>query len=479
MYKDILLLGLCWFSVNFFGHAFAANNQQPIILKAVDQILEVNGKKSHVFNIIQPNGVEGYVGKKGDFFNVVLQNETKVPISIHWHGIILPNDQDGVPYVTQLPIAPGHDHHYYFKLLQSGTYWMHSHYEFHEQELMVAPLIINDSEDAYAKDKSIIVMLHDFSFTKPAIILDQLRHQTMGAMSSTKMSTTKRDLNDVKYDAILANRHTLKNPQIITVTPGETIRLRIINSASASNFWVYTGQLSATAIAVDGQNIHPYVNKQFQLAIAQRFDLEVQIPKKEGLYPILAQVEGTNKQAGILLKTPKAKIVAFSEFAKTIAPPLNDQQESQLHPIYPIAKKNVDRVLKYKLTGKMAGYVWMMNNEVWPRIKPLKINKGERVKMIYTNDTDMAHPMHLHGHIFQVAEINGVSIDNGPLRDTILVLPHTSKTIIFDANNPGIWMNHCHVLYHMIAGMMTTTNYSNYREPSYYQALIKGKINTI
>jgi len=124
----------------------------------------------------------------------------------------------------------------------------------------------------------------------------------------------------------------------------------------------------------------------------------------------------------------------------------------------------------------MKNYIWKINNEVWPRIKPLTITKGDRVEMVFRNDTNMAHPMHFHGHVFQVSEIDGKALANGPLRDTILVLPHSTKKIIFDANNPGIWMLHCHVLYHMKAGMMTTTNYVGYPEPKYYQALISGKL---
>jgi FtsP/CotA-like multicopper oxidase with cupredoxin domain len=124
----------------------AAADQQakPIILKAVEEPLIINGKKSQVFNIIQPDGTKGYTGYKNQYFDVVLKNETSVPVSIHWHGLVLPNDQDGVPYVTQLPIPPGQSHSYHFKLLQAGTYWMHSHFKFHEQELMTAPLILKD-----------------------------------------------------------------------------------------------------------------------------------------------------------------------------------------------------------------------------------------------------------------------------------------------------------------------------------------------
>lgn len=443
---------------------------EPKILNAVEENLTVNGKTTRVFNILQPNKAEGYVGFKGDFFDIVLNNKTSVPISIHWHGIILPNNQDGVPYVTQLPIQPGQSHHYYFKIKQAGTFWMHSHYKFHEQNLMTAPLTFKDKHDTYASDKEVTVMLQGFSFTKPEKIFYNLQHKKMMPMLN---SAKKPDLNDVNFDAYLANRRTLDNPQVVYVKPNEKIRLRLINGSTATNFWVLTGKLTGKAISVDGNNIVPIQNTRFQLAVAQRLDLEVTVPKSGGVFPILAQVEGEKNQTGIILATKNATIPQLSQQAATVVPALNDQQEQQLHSLQPLSPKPIKTTLNYKLTGDMQRYVWKINDEIWPHIKPLKVTKGERVEMVFKNDTNMAHPMHLHGHVFQVSEINGNKLDNGPIRDTILVLPHSTKKIIFDADNPGIWMMHCHVLYHMAAGMMTTTNYYGYPEPSYYQQLIQ------
>lgn len=446
----------------------------PTVLKAVEKTIIVNGKESKVFDIVQPDGTQGFTGIKGKYFNVTLKNETTVPISIHWHGLILPNTQDGVPYVTQLPIPPGKSHHYYFKLLQAGTYWMHSHFRFHEQNLMTAPLIIHDPQDIYKNDKEITVMFQGFTFKDPKKIFYDLQHKkkpiNMASMGN------KPDLNDVTFDAFLANRRTLENPDVFQVRSNEKIRLRIINGSTASNFWIDTGKLKAKAIAIDGNNITPFENTQFQLAIAQRIDLEVTIPKNGGAFPVLAQTEGTAQQTGIVLATPGATIPHLSQQPEKQAPALNNKQEFQIHPLQQFTDKPINTTLKYDLTGDMQKYIWKINNEVWPRITPYKIKQGERIAMLFTNNTGMSHPMHFHGHVFQVIEINGKKLANGPMRDTILVLPHSSQKIIFDANNPGIWMTHCHVLYHMVAGMMTTTNYLNFPEPDYYQELIAGKI---
>lgn len=447
----------------------------PTTLKAVEQTITVNGKKSKVFNIIQPDGTQGYIGTKGEHFDVTLKNETTVPISVHWHGLILPNNQDGVPYVTQLPVQPGKSHHYYFKLVQAGTYWMHSHFRTHEQTLMTAPLTIHDPQDKYKSDKEITVMLQGFTFKNPEKIFYDLQHKK-NSMNMANMGN-KPDLNDINFDVFIANRRTLDNPDIFQVKPEEKVRLRIINGSTASNFWISTGNLKAKAIAIDGNDIKPFEDTTFQLAIAQRIDLEVTIPKNGGAFPILAQTEGTKQQTGIILATPQATIPHLSQQADKLAPALDNTQEYKIHPLQPLADKSITTTLKYDLTGDMQKYIWKINNEVWPRVKPYKIKQGDRVAMLFTNNTGMAHPMHFHGHVFQVAEINGKKLENGPLRDTILVLPHSTQKIIFDADNPGIWMMHCHVLYHMLAGMMTTTNYLDFPEPNYYQDLIAGKIN--
>lgn len=447
-----------------------AEENKPVILKIIQTSIVVNNKKAPVFDIIQENGAEGFTGVKGHEFNAILKNETQVPISIHWHGLILPNNQDGVAYVTQLPIPPGGSYHYHFPLVQAGTYWMHSHYRAYEQQLMEAPLIIQDPKDPYRGYKNIIVSLADFSFKNPETIFADLKNK---ASKKMKMPM-QQDLNDVQYDAFLANRRTIKDPDIINVTSGEKIRLRIINASSATNYWINTGSLEGTLIAVDGQAISPLKAQEFPLAIAQRADILVTIPKQNGTYPMLAQVEGTKKQSGILLVTANTPAKIPTELAAKNVGALNDKQEMLLHSLNPLPSKPITKVLHYSLEGNMEKYIWMINNEVWPQVKPLTIKKGERVAMIFTNNTNMSHPMHFHGHIFQVTNINGKAINNGPLRDTILVLPHSTKTVIFDAENPGIWPMHCHVLYHQLAGMMTTINYQNYPPPEFYELLINS-----
>ncbi len=424
----------------------------------------VDGKPATVYRIVQPDGSWGYHGVKGQYFDAVVKNQTDVPTTIHWHGLIVPNNQDGVAFVTQPLIPPGGQYHYHFKLIQSGTYWMHSHYDLQIQQDLSAPFIITDPNEKQ-NYKEVIMFLTDFSHKSPQAILHELRS---GAdMSSMKPDLP--DLNDVSYDAYLTNYRTLKNPEIISVNPGETVRLRIIDGAAATNFFVNTGKLKGQAIAVDGEAIKPLSENKFQLAIGQRMDILVKIPSREGAYPILAQGEGSHLQTGLILQTKKAILPSVSETASQEAGALNYAQELKINATHPLSVKPAQQTLMVKLGGDMAKYIWKINNQVWPDITPLSIQPNNRIEMIFINETNMAHPMHLHGHVFEISKINGQTIKDGAMRDTVLVLPHTSVNVEFDSNNPGNWMLHCHMLYHQESGMMTVINYVGIKPPSKIQ----------
>lgn len=428
----------------------------------------VNGKSSEVYRIEQPDGTWGYQGIKGQMFDAIVKNATDKPLVLHWHGLIVPNDQDGVPYVTQPPIPAGGEYHYHYKLLQSGTYWMHSHYEFQMQQEMSAPFIIYDTPTQSQTQQDVVMLLTDFSFTKPKELFAELRQKMMtqggsmsASMSSKGMDMGKAgapDLNDVKYDAFLTNYHTLSQPQIVNVQPGKPVRLRIIDGAAATNFFVNLGQLTGQLIAVDGEPIHPITGSSFSLVMGQRVDILVNIPQGEGSYPILAQGEGTAMQTGLILVTPKAKIPTISETASTTAGAISMQQELALKPLNPLPIKPVAQTLTVNLAGDMSKYIWTLNGKEWPDYSPLETKQGERVEIIFNNLTSMAHPMHIHGHVFEVTEINGKPIQ-GAMRDTVLVPANGTVKIQFDTDNPGNWMIHCHVLYHSEGGMMGILNY--------------------
>jgi FtsP/CotA-like multicopper oxidase with cupredoxin domain len=457
----VALSGLSLFIIAFFIIMYKAGSstQRPITLTIKKIPITVHGKTAKVYQITQTDGTWGYHGVKGQYFDVIVDNQTDEPTALHWHGLVLPNQEDGVPGITQPAILPGQKYHYYFKLQQSGTYWMHSHYAFQLQQLMSAPLILQDAQQTDAHD--VVMLLTDFSFKSPEVLFNELRHQkTSHAYSmNMKMSSMSQDLADVQYDAFLTNYRTLEQPQIVRVTPGETVRLRIIDGAASTNFFVKLGSLSGKLIAVDGEAINPLTQSAFNLVMGQRLDVLVTLPKGEGAYPILAQGEGTAMQTGLILATPKAVIPSIPEKTHNVAGAITLQQESQLTPIQPLSRKSVTQTLVVNLTGNMSDYVWEINGKVWPNYTPLITKEGDRVEMVFHNLTDMSHPMHLHGHVFEVTEINGKKYQ-GALRDTVLIPAHGTIKIQFDADNPGNWMIHCHVLYHSEGGMMTILQYA-------------------
>lgn len=433
-------------------------------LQTVDKKISIDGKEATVLALSQPDGTLGIRAKKGQLFDVLLKNSMQVPTSIHWHGLILPNAQDGVAFVTQYPLYPGLSYHYQFPLVQAGTFWMHSHFGLQDQQLLSAPLIIYEPEDAQIADQEAILFLADFSFKSPTEIYQHLRckndkKETM----SIKMGS--RDIVEVDYDAFLINYRTLEDPDIVKVEPGKRVRLRVINGASATNFFIVLGSLEGEAIAVDGNRIKPWRGSQFELAVAQRIDIVLTIPEEGGFFPILAKGEGTDKQAGLILSTKETLFLSKqSGKAQEKAGPFTNAQEMTLQALSPLAKKTVDKQIVIELGGDMTNYVWTMNGQSWPEVTPIVVERGQRVEIVFKNITSMSHPMHLHGHVFQVTAINGIPVA-GAMRDTVLVMPNSSVSIQFDADNPGVWPLHCHILYHLEAGMFTVVRYKDFIQP--------------
>jgi FtsP/CotA-like multicopper oxidase with cupredoxin domain len=216
-------------------------------------------------------------------------------------------------------------------------------------------------------------------------------------------------------------------------------------------------------IATDGMPVVPVSGSHFPLAIAQRIDLRVQLPA-EGAFPILSYREGATEQAGLILATRGAPIKKLP--LKNAAPAglLTLDLERQLVAASPLAPKPIDQSFDLRLQGDMARYAWPINGIVFDTANPgsqkaqVRVKPGQRVALKFINETGMSHPMHLHGHSFQVIEINGKSLQ-GALRDTVLVPPKTNVTVAFDANNPGTWYVHCHILWHLAAGMATLVQY--------------------
>jgi FtsP/CotA-like multicopper oxidase with cupredoxin domain len=265
------------------------------------------------------------------------------------------------------------------------------------------------------------------------------------------------DLNDIDYDAFLANDRTFADPEVIRTEQAGRVRLRLINAASATQFWVDLGALSGTVIAADGHAVRPVRVTRVPLAMAQRLDVLIDLPGN-GSYPIFAQVEGKRARTGIILAASGATVSRLAAEAGENAPPVDLSLERRLEAVTPLAPRAPDVTHRVNLAGAMAPYAWSLNGEYWPNVTPLMIATGQRVAIEMLNHSTMPHPMHLHGHAFQVVALNGAPLA-GAVRDTVLVPPMGSVTIAFDADNPGRWAFHCHNLYHMMTGMMTEVRY--------------------
>ena len=237
-----------------------ANAETVTVLRVQRRSIEVNRKAASRLIISQPDGRQGMMTAVGRQFHARVENHLDVPTLIHWHGLTPPWQQDGVPGISSPPIAPGASADYDFPLGFGGTFWMHSHQGLQEQELLAAPLIVSDDRDRRGQ-QDVVVMLADFSFTPPEQIFEGLRKSRMPMPAAGAMPAAP-ELNDVKYDAVLANDRTLADPEVIRVATGGMVLLRIINSSSMSAYHLDLGALNGELIAVDGFRVQPVTGRR-------------------------------------------------------------------------------------------------------------------------------------------------------------------------------------------------------------------------
>lgn len=434
------------------------------------RVLEVKGRPAKVYGLDAAEGKQGFNFDAGQSIRLSLTNRLAEPTLVHWHGQTPPTEQDGVPMLSQAPLAPGESYAYDFRP-RAGTHWMHSHVGLQEQKLLAAPMIVRSRADVAADEQEHVVLLHDFTFRDPAEILAELKagggdHAAhsgggMSGMDHSQMAMPAPGamLNDITFDAFLANDRTLDDPEVVKVEKGGRLRLRIINGAAASNMWVDLGGLEGELIAVDGNEIEPVREKVFPLGIAQRADIRLALPGESGAWPILFRPEGTMKRTGIVLVAGDGQITKIPEDGD-MAPAVDLAMELALRALKGLPPEPVTRTEMVMLTGGDKDYVWGLNGKASMHDTLFSVRHGERIAIMMHNMTAMSHPMHLHGHHFQVVDINGRKI-KGAMRDTVLVPPNAAVTVVFDADNPGSWAFHCHHVYHMNAGMMGAIAYVN------------------
>ncbi|WP_036436632.1 multicopper oxidase family protein [Mycobacterium sp. URHB0044] len=404
----------------------------------------------------------------GDELAVTLANELPHATSVHWHGIALRNDMDGASPATP-DIDPGRDFTYRFSVPHSGTYWAHPHTGLDADYGLYLPVIVDDPKEPGDYDAEWIVVLDDWTDgvgKTPEQIWQDLggggapAHDDMPGMDMSSMAGVGTsillggDAGDVKYPYYLINGRIPAAPTTFPVKSGQRIRVRIINAGSDTAFRVALAGHPMTVTHTDGFPVVPTEVDALLVGMGERYD--VIVTAKDGVFPLVAVAEGKDALARALLSTGAgdAPDVGYrpAELSGRIG--TVDTFAATAEVSFPPAA--ADATLTAELTGSMMGYDWAINGVPFADAKPMTLQQGQRVTLTFRNTTTMWHPMHLHGHTFQMMRPDG---SLGARKDTAIVLPKQTVSTTFIADNPGVWMMHCHNTYHQEAGMMTSLEY--------------------
>ncbi|MBX9717764.1 MAG: multicopper oxidase family protein [Microbacteriaceae bacterium] len=405
----------------------------------------------------------------GDTIELQLQNDLKAETTIHWHGLALRNDMDGVPGVTQDAIAVGSAFTYRFTAPHPGTYWFHPHVGTQLDTGLYGALIIDDPREPLAYDEEWVVILDDWLDGITATPDQVLAELSSGMGSMGEMGGLMRmgnmlmgaesellggDAGDVYYPEYLINGRPTADPETYSSAPGRRVRIRMINAGSDTAFRVALGGHRMTVTHTDGFPVQPVEGDAVLLGMGERYDVIVTLG--DGAFPFVAEAEGKGARGFAVVRTAvgnaPAPTVDVAELGGKVvtADQLSAAEAVQLPQAQP------DREITLRLTGGMDNYDWAFDGRPFRFDRPLDdartIRAGERVRVNFENTTDMWHPVHLHGHTYQHS-------GGGPRKDTSIVLPKQTLSVEFDADNPGRWLTHCHNIYHAEAGMTGVVAY--------------------
>ena len=415
----------------------------------------------------------------GDLLRVSVDNQLPVGTSVHWHGLALRNDMDGVPHLTQDPIPAGGSFDYEFTAPDPGTYFYHPHSGVQLDRGLYGVLIVDDPAEPGGYDDEWIVVLDDWvdgtgrtpdqiltSFQKtnassgdPGGSMDGMDHgsmggmdhgSAMGGMGEGMQSSLLGGAGDVDYPYYLINGRMPSTPHTFTGRPGQRVRIRFVNAGSDTAFRVAIGGHRMAVSHCDGFPVMPSSTDALLIGMGERVDVTVDLA--DGVFPLVAAAEGKTGRALAVVRTSFGRRptpdVVVPELRRRIllGTDLAGAASARLD------RRDVDRRHDLALGGSMAPYRWTINGETFPDATPLPVSAGERVRLRFANQTMMFHPMHLHGHTFGL-------VDGGGRKDTVIVRPMQALEVDLDADNPGQWAVHCHNIYHAETGMMTSLSY--------------------
>ncbi len=413
----------------------------------------------------------------GDVLRVELDNQLPDATSVHWHGIALRNDMDGVPGMTQDAIPVGETFRYEFTVPDPGTYFYHPHSGVQLDRGLYGVLIVDSPHGAGEYDAEWVVVLDDWvdgTGRTPDQILAELQqggenrssggmddmdgmegmdHGSMGG-SMGGMEAMQSPLlggaGDITYPHYLLNGRTSADPVTLSAKPGQRVRIRFVNAGSDTAFRVAVGGHRMTVSHSDGFPTMPVPTDALLIGMGERFDAIVTLG--DGVFPLVASAEGKKGQALAVIRTgagrPPAADVEVRELAGQVllGTDLSPAESARLD------RRSIDRRHDLALGGTMSPYRWTINAKTFPDSEPLQLVQGERVRLRFLNQSMMFHPMHVHGHTFALAK-------GGARKDTVIVRPMQTVEVDLEADNPGQWAAHCHNIYHAEAGMMTTLSY--------------------
>ena len=404
---------------------------------------------------------------KGDLVEVTVANALQEATSIHWHGLSIVNSMDGVPGLTQGDIEPGDEFTYRFVVPDGGTHWFHPHHGLQLDRGLLAPLIIEDPDDGVDADVEYVVMLDDWIDGVDTTPDDELAMLTdmglgMDEMGSMPMATSPLlggDAGDVTYPYHLLNGRPIDDPLTFSPAPraGDRVRFRIINGAGDTAYRFAVGGHPMTVTHTDGFAVEPVEVDAILVGMGERYDVTIDV--RSGAWPVVALAEGRDKRAAAVLRTVDATSTATPDLLAPV-PELDawwlrysDLQATEAASLDLPADGDI-RPIPLRLTGGMMQYDWGINGVAYGSHEPIEVVADEWVSLQIENDSGMWHPMHLHGHTPQIGRAR-----SGVRKDTVNVLPSQSVEMVFQTNNPGDWMIHCHNAYHLEAGMATVLSY--------------------
>ncbi|MFD8754513.1 multicopper oxidase family protein [Kitasatospora sp. NPDC059577] len=431
----------------------------------------------------------------GDTLALTLANHLPQPTSLHWHGLALRNDMDGVPGLTQAAVKAGASFDYRFALGHPGTYWFHPHSGVQQDRGLYAPLIVEDPKEPLRYDKEWVVVLDDWvdgvDGSTPDAVLAELA-KGMGGTGGTggmdhaggsghDMSGTPGmpgapgagspsgggagpsrmlmgarspllggDAGDVAHPFHLVNGRLPGAPETFTARPGDRIRIRLINAGGDTAYRVALGGHELTVTHTDGFPVEPATTQALLLGMGERYD--VLVTAGDGVFPLTALAEGKGATALAVLRTGGGAAPGASVRPAELDGRLVTAGSLKADPSVRLPAKSPDRTVQLELTGGMAKADWAFDGRRYDPAQRHPVAAGERVRLEFRNSTGMWHPVHLHGHSFALP-------GDGPRKDTAIVLPGSTLAVDFDADNPGLWMIHCHNAYHAETGMMTVLGY--------------------